>query len=92
MNVVPNEFKIGFDIRVTPTTDIVEFEAMIRQWVEEAGGRTEVQFVQKFTDQTMTSVAEEDPWYAAFKRGADKHKLKLRPGIFPAGTDSRYIR
>ncbi len=28
----------------------------------------------------------------AFKRGTDKHNLKISPRIFPAGTDSRYIR
>ncbi len=35
MNVVPNEFKVGFDIRITPTTDMKQFEAMIMKWVEE---------------------------------------------------------
>ena len=29
MNVVPNEFTIGFDIRITPTTKLEKFEAMI---------------------------------------------------------------
>ncbi len=28
-----------------------------------AGGDIDVKFVQKFTDQTMTSVAEDDPWF-----------------------------
>jgi len=35
MNVVPNQFTIGFDIRITPTTNIQEFEEKIRQWTEE---------------------------------------------------------
>ena len=38
MNVVPNEFTIGFDIRITPTTKLANFEAMIRKWIGEAGG------------------------------------------------------
>lgn len=46
-------------------------------------------FAQKFTDQTLTSVAEDDPWFQAMKRGTDKHSLKVQPMIFPAGTDSR---
>ena len=29
-NVVPNEFVIGFDIRITPTTNLKEFEAFGR--------------------------------------------------------------
>ena len=34
-NVVPNEFVIGFDIRITPTTNLKEFESMIRKWCDE---------------------------------------------------------
>ena len=34
-NVVPNEFVIGFDIRITPTTILKDFEAMIRKWCDE---------------------------------------------------------
>ena len=34
-NVVPNEFTLGFDCRVTLTEDLVEFEAKIRRWMEE---------------------------------------------------------
>ena len=34
-NVVPNEFVIGFDIRITPTTNLKEFEAMIQKWCDE---------------------------------------------------------
>ena len=40
----------------------------------------------------MTSVAKDDPWYQAFTRGIEKHDLKISPQIFPAATDSRYIR
>ena len=29
INVVPNEFTVGFDIRITPTTNMGEFEAQV---------------------------------------------------------------
>ena len=35
MNVVPNELTIGFDIRITPSTNIVDFENQLRKWMEE---------------------------------------------------------
>jgi len=57
-----------------------------------AGGQIDVQFMQKFTDQTMTSVAENDPWFKAFSSGCVISGIKIAPRIFPAGTDSRYIR
>ena len=92
MNVVPNEFVVWFDMRITPSTPMDKFEAMIMQWVAEAGSGIEVKFKNKHTDQTMTSVAESDKWYQAFMKGAAKHELEITPRIFPAGTDSRYIR
>ena len=111
MNVVPNELCIGFDIRVTPTTNMDTFQNMINTWMEEvkfrltneinlvsmvqlfqAGGDIKAEYVQKFTDQTLTSVAENDPWFKAFKVATDKHNLEIAPRIFPAGTDSRYLR
>lgn len=41
----------------------------------QAGGNIQMEFVQKFTDQTMTSVAKDDPWYQAFTRATDKHEV-----------------
>ena len=35
MNVVPNNFTLGFDFRITPKTDLEEFDAMLRGWAEE---------------------------------------------------------
>jgi len=91
-NVVPDKFKLTFDIRITPTTNIVEFEKDIRKWMEEAGAGLELEFLQKFTDQSLTSTAADDPWYSALAAAFTKHGLKVRPQIFPAGTDSRYLR
>ena len=51
-----------------------------------------MEFECKISDDNLTSVAEDDPWYKAFKAATNKHKLTIEPHIFPAGTDSRYIR
>jgi len=91
-NVVPDKFILNFDIRITPTTNIEQFEAMLRGWLKEAGEGIQLEFLQKFTDQTMTSIAEDDPWYCALKKAFSKHNMKVKPQIFPAGTDSRYLR
>jgi len=91
-NVVPDKFILNFDIRITPTTNIEQFEAMLRGWLKEAGEGIQLEFLQKFTDQTMTSIAEDDPWYCALKKAFSKHSMQVKPQIFPAGTDSRYLR
>ena len=58
----------------------------------EAGSGLELEFIQKFTDQTLTSIcrnclpccyynvtlaAEDDPWYSALKVAFAKHKLQV---------------
>jgi len=91
-NVVPDKFKLTFDIRITPTTNIDEFEAMIRAWMKEAGEGLELKFAQRFADQTMTPVDPDDIWFKALTAGFNKHNLKTKNEIFPAATDSRYIR
>ena len=58
-----------------------------------AGGQVEIEYMQKFTDQSVTSVADNDMWFKAFRRGAcDLSGLKIATRIFPAATDSRFIR
>ena len=40
----------------------------------------------------MTPISQDDPWFKAFKAAIDKNGLKVATEIFPAGTDSRFIR
>ena len=89
VNVVPDKFILNFDIRITPSTDIAQFEEKVRGWIREAGSDIELEFIVKFTDQTLTSVDDKDPWYSAMKAAFVKHNLTVKPQIFPAGTDSR---
>ena len=57
--------------------------------MEEAGAGLELEFLQKFTDQTLTSTgtaagpphhppAADDPWYSALAAAFTKHGLKVR--------------
>lgn len=40
----------------------------------------------------MTPTDDTDPWWAAFSGACKEMNLTLEPEIFPAATDSRYIR
>ena len=79
VNVVPDKFVINFDIRITPTTKLQQFEDMLRGWLAEAGSDIEVEFLVKFTDQTLTSVDEKDPWFSAMSAAFKKHNLNVKP-------------
>ncbi|CAJ0959433.1 unnamed protein product [Ranitomeya imitator] len=59
------------------------------------GGRRDqisFEYHQKCMNQRMTTPEDSNPWWKAFSDPCKKLGLKLKPEIFPAATDSRYIR
>ncbi|XP_065829472.1 aminoacylase-1-like [Oscarella lobularis] len=91
-NVVPAELTAVFDIRVPPTIPQKEFEQTISDWVAAGGEGCSYEFTEKHSDQTITSIDDTSPWWRAFKGACDKAKIHVEPRIFPAGTDSRFLR
>lgn len=91
-NVVPTSLTAIFDIRIEPSVDHTEFEAMIKRWCEEAGADVTYSFEQKDPKIENTKLDDSNPFWIAFKKACDDLKIKLQIGIFPGGTDSRYIR
>ncbi|XP_048346813.1 aminoacylase-1 [Sphaerodactylus townsendi] len=91
-NVVPSEMSAAFDIRLPPTVDLKAFEEQLTAWCRAAGEGVTYEFHQKYTDQSMTSTEESDPWWKVFSGTCGDMNIKLKCEIFPAATDSRYIR
>ncbi|XP_067042293.1 aminoacylase-1-like isoform X1 [Acropora muricata] len=91
-NVVPSDMSSVFDIRITPTTDIEEFEKMIKRWCEEAGEGVDFELLQGARTWGITSTADDDPWWSVVSSACKKMGLTLEKEIFPAGTDSRFLR
>ncbi|XP_059487920.1 aminoacylase-1-like [Neocloeon triangulifer] len=91
-NVVPPELTVGFDVRLATDVNHDEFEAMINGWCKEAGEGTYITYTQKNNFVPNTALDNSNPWWIAFKSACDKMKMKLKPSIFPGGTDSRYVR
>ncbi|XP_053377243.1 aminoacylase-1-like [Mercenaria mercenaria] len=92
INVVPNELSVGFDIRIPPAVDLVEFEGKIKTWCAEAGEDVKYEFAQKGVDQTLTSTDESDPWWKAFSTACETVGVPIEKEVFPAGTDCRFLR
>jgi len=90
VNVVPAEFVMSFDIRVSPTTDYIALKKQFESWVEETGSKAE--WVQYFDDKAMTATDDSNPWWTAFSSGLKDLGLKYRTEIFIAATDARYLR
>uniref|UniRef100_A0AAY4A4L7 N-acyl-L-amino-acid amidohydrolase n=1 Tax=Denticeps clupeoides TaxID=299321 RepID=A0AAY4A4L7_9TELE len=69
-----------------------EFEEQIKRWCREAGEDVTYEFAQKHMNQTVTSTDESDPWWHAFSCTCKSLNMTLKKEIFPAATDSRFIR
>uniref|UniRef100_A0A6M2DD42 N-acyl-aliphatic-L-amino acid amidohydrolase n=1 Tax=Xenopsylla cheopis TaxID=163159 RepID=A0A6M2DD42_XENCH len=91
-NVIPEVLTAVFDIRITPSLDHKELEDKIRTWCKEAGKDVEIEFEQKGPLIANTELNESNKFWVAFKKATDEMGLVLEPQIFPAATDSRYIR
>nr|XP_044611336.1 aminoacylase-1 [Equus asinus] len=91
-NVVPATMSASFDFRLAPDMDLKAFEEQLQSWCQAAGEGVTFEFVQKFTEPRVTSIDDSDPWWAAFSRVCKDMNLTLEPEIFPAATDSRYLR
>ncbi|XP_070157695.1 aminoacylase-1 [Polyergus mexicanus] len=91
-NVIPAEFYATFDIRITPSVDHEEFEATIKRWCEEAGPDVTYSFKQKNPKVENTKLDDSNPFWLAFKKCCDEIGVELQIGIFPGGTDSRFVR
>ncbi|KAM8929987.1 aminoacylase-1-like [Pelodytes ibericus] len=91
-NVVPSEMSATFDLRVSPTVNLKEFESQIEGWCRGAGSDVTWEYHQKCMNQQITTPHDSNPWWKAFSSPCKELGLKLKPEIFPAATDSRYIR
>nr|KAF6334782.1 aminoacylase 1 [Pipistrellus kuhlii] len=91
-NVVPATMSASFDFRVAPDVDLQAFEERLHGWCQAAGPGVTFEFVQKWTEPRITSTDDSDPWWAAFSGVCKDMSLTLEQEIFPAATDSRYLR
>ncbi|XP_011494772.1 PREDICTED: aminoacylase-1-like [Ceratosolen solmsi marchali] len=91
-NVIPSSLFVVFDIRIDTNTDHKTFEDMLNKWCEEAGEGIYIKFIQKEKFVEVTKLDETNPFWLAMKKSCDKQNINLEIGIFPGGTDSRFIR
>jgi len=91
-NVIPNNITVVFDIRLDPKVNHEHFENMLTKWCEEAGKDVHFTFEEKNKFVENTKLDDSNPYWLAFKRSCDEQNINLEIGIFPGGTDSRYIR
>ncbi|XP_064610402.1 aminoacylase-1-like isoform X1 [Liolophura sinensis] len=92
VNMVPNEFVAYFDIRLNPREDLVAFEEQLKSWFAEAGKDVTYEILEKGYCHQLTSTDKSDPWWNAFSSTLENMNQAYETEIFPAGTDSRFLR
>uniref|UniRef100_A0A915DBZ4 Peptidase M20 dimerisation domain-containing protein n=1 Tax=Ditylenchus dipsaci TaxID=166011 RepID=A0A915DBZ4_9BILA len=91
-NVIPPDFVAHFDLRITPTDDLIEMENLIAEWCKKAGPDVTYEFEQKLMNKTLTSTSKSDAWFSVFANVLEAEKCKYNTAISICGTDARYIR
>eukprot|EP00050_Salpingoeca_kvevrii_P011550 m.16220 g.16220 ORF g.16220 m.16220 type:complete len:456 (+) comp3484_c0_seq1:29-1396(+) len=90
MNVVPAKMEAGFDIRIPPTVDLQEFKKTLDSWCQAEGVAYSFDVVN--WENPTTDVSDESMWWKRFKGAIDECGLRITKEIFPAATDSRFVR
>lgn len=91
-NVLPPFMEITVDVRMAVTVDVVEFEKMINKWAKESGERIEIEYLVKEPYQPATKTDDSNIYWKALKQATEDLNLKIKPQVFPAGTDAAYVR
>jgi len=96
MNVIPTEAMAGFDIRISPNLPMPQVKELLDQWCRDAGPGVSWRIAEWTTAMQQHHVTstqpEHNPWWPVFLKAVAPSKKTVAPEIFPAATDSRFIR
>lgn len=90
LNVIPSTCKIYADIRIPPTYTDQRFEQILHDWTDE--DKIAYRFIHKTSIVPPTEITAANPWWVCFEGVCESINIKLKHEIFPAATDSRYLR
>ncbi len=98
-NCVPPKAMATLDIRISPNIDPAEIKSELNLWCQECsedGGGITWDYVGHGNDYqkhaTTSTDPDENPWYARFVDGVKLSGIDVTPQVFPAATDSRFLR
>lgn len=90
-NIIPSTAKAGIDMRIAPNVDLVKFEKELYERAKQHG--VEITILQCMRHNGVTSTnPNESLWWKTFAEVCEIEKIKPQLAIFPAATDSRFLR
>ncbi|KAL7511681.1 hypothetical protein ACHAXN_008659 [Cyclotella atomus] len=101
-NCVPPVAKCSLDIRISPHVDPKEISDMIDAWCQECsanpdeGSKVTWQNILGMgpanVKHALTATDSSNPWFQVFESAMLTMGHKIQPQVFPAATDSRFLR
>ncbi|UJR21092.1 hypothetical protein I4U23_024192 [Adineta vaga] len=95
VNVVPDQYTLTFDCRIRPDgyDEFKEFLAdLIRRTPKENEDEVQLSYSADDGPVILTNINESSWWLTSLKRTFEEMNCKTNWTVFPAGTDSRFLR
>lgn len=85
-NVIPTTAQAGFDMRIPPTVDIVEFEKKLREMLPDG---VEIEFYVKTVVNNVSPHTEDNKYWSTLLSAVKPFGVNLKAELFPSATDGR---
>lgn len=90
-NIIPSNAKAAIDMRIAPTVDLAKFELELHENAHKH--RINLNILQCMRQNPVTSTdPEQSLWWKTFIDVCKDEKIKPQVAVFPAATDSRFLR
>jgi aminoacylase len=100
-NCVPPTAKCSLDIRISPLVPPSQISDMLDMWCRECSQEPHGTLTWEYIGETGNHLQEHattsidttvNPWYGVFAESLQKMGYQISPQVFPAATDSRFLR
>jgi aminoacylase len=95
LNVVPDQYTLAFDCRIKPG-GYESFKQFLNDVIQRTPKQNDdeiiLDLIQDSGPLSLTDIEKPSWWLESFKKTCEQMKCKLNWTVFPAGTDSRYLR
>jgi aminoacylase len=100
-NCVPPTAKCSLDIRISPLVAPTEISDLLDEWCRECSQEPYGSLTWEYIGETGNDLQKHattstdptvNPWYGVFADSLDEMGYKISPQVFPAATNSRFLR
>lgn len=94
-NVIPTVAEAGFDCRIPATVDLAAFRAQLDAWAAADGVTYELVAGtgDRAEEHSFSSIGSDSAWWHVFTSACAAADVPLgEPSVFPAASDSRWVR